>query len=131
MNAKGEESVSQVVVDGLGSDELVELTARKGEGTIRVSIPHGLTQCGGQQVRFRAVHYITKEEYDRRMKRPWPAVEDYPGTLAALTRDQTPAAKLPVKGKRSLVAATATKTESAFQKAAKTILRDKPKLKPR
>lgn len=69
------------LTDSLTREDLTRLTARTGQGTVRVAMPYGLTQCGGHQVQFRTKHYMPKSEYDSLMAAQWPEVEDHPGTI--------------------------------------------------
>lgn len=67
------------LVPSLDQNDVISMSARSTLGTVQVSLPHGLTQCGGHQVPIRASFHISQEEYERRLTTPWP--KDGEGTV--------------------------------------------------
>lgn len=123
--------------NSLTADELTRMSAAVGEGTIRVAIPHGLTQCGGHQVRFKAMYHVSKSEYDDRRTTPWPDTANYPGTIVNRNPRDPDEEGLPGEpgdgsdSPRTNAAATdssLTKEKSSvLAKLAARILRDEPR----
>lgn len=116
--------------DSLNRDDLTRVTATTGLGTVKVAMPHGLTQCGGHQVLVQTEYPFAEQEYLHRLHAAWPDVNEHRGALVvtgkppeANSSKKKPAAKKPAKGRKK---SAPDSPPSDFQQIAHEIFWDGP-----